>query len=122
MKPRNERVVEAVQAAERKMSVIKIAEACDVSRQTVYNWRRGDCTNLTGESLVELAEISGLSARWIINGKGPKIPTVTLSQEAIDMADKIMALVPEKRALLEMIFNNHGLETKQVIGSTEKTR
>lgn len=67
-----DRVKDAVSEAEKTLSVQAIAKACNVSVQSVYNWRRGGASNLKGETLVELAEVSGLSARWIINGKGPK--------------------------------------------------
>lgn len=72
MNTRPERVKEAAELAERNRSVAEVAEACGVTRQAAYNWRKGDNTKLTGEALVELAELSGLNARWIINGKGPK--------------------------------------------------
>lgn len=66
-------------AAEKYLKVKEIAEQCGVSVQTVYDWRKKKTINLRGETLVELAEVSGMSARWIINGKGPK--TSGLSKE-----------------------------------------
>lgn len=68
-----ERVKDAVSTVESEMSVKQIAKACGVSVQSVYKWRRGETTHLKGETLVELAEISGFNARWIINGKGPRL-------------------------------------------------
>lgn len=67
-----DRVKEAIGLAEKKMKVTDIAYLMGVTRQSVYAWKRGENTNLTGESLVELAEISSLNARWIALGKGPK--------------------------------------------------
>lgn len=72
MKTLNERVKEAVELAERKNSIPDIAKTCDVSRQAVYAWRNGESANMKGATLVELAELSGLSPRWIMKGKGPK--------------------------------------------------
>jgi hypothetical protein len=70
--PLPSRVQEAVANAEKKKTVKEIALACGVSEQTIYGWRRGGTINLKGETLVELAEVSGLNPRWIINGKGQK--------------------------------------------------
>lgn len=70
--PLTDRVIEAVAEAEKTKNVKEIADACDVSVQSVYDWRKGKTTKLKGETIVELAEVSGVNARWIINGKGPK--------------------------------------------------
>jgi hypothetical protein len=67
-----DRVQEAVSEAEKRLPVADIAKACGVSKQSAYAWRRGDTKKLKGETLVELAEVSGINARWIINGKGRK--------------------------------------------------
>lgn len=68
----SDRVKEAVQEAKKSKSVKDVASGCGVSVQTIYAWQKGFTSNLKGETLVELAEVSGLNARWIINGKGPK--------------------------------------------------
>lgn len=72
MKTLNERVKEAAELAEKKKSIPDIATTCGVSRQSVYAWRNGESANMRGATLVELAELSGLSPRWIMKGKGPK--------------------------------------------------
>lgn len=71
MKIAQERTAEAAREARKKMSVAAIAKACGVSRQAVYDWLNGKPIEF-GPALVELAEISGLNARWIVNGKGQK--------------------------------------------------
>lgn len=71
MKIAQERTAEAAREAKKKMSVAAIAKACGVSRQAVYDWLKGKPIEL-GPALVELAEISGINARWIVNGKGQK--------------------------------------------------
>ena len=63
----------AVKAALEKYTVKEIAKKCDVSEQSVYDWKKGKTKNLKGETLVELAEVSGFNARWIINHKGQKL-------------------------------------------------
>lgn len=60
------------EAAKRGISVAAIAASCNISQSAVYQWRDGSSKTISGENLVELAELSGLNARWIINGKGPK--------------------------------------------------
>jgi len=67
-----DRIKDAVAHAEKRMSIKQIAKDCDVSVQSVYGWRNGVTINLKGETLVELAEVSGINARWLINGKGKK--------------------------------------------------
>lgn len=80
-----ERVADAVAKAEKVHKVKKIAELCGVSVQTVYDWRKNKTINLKGETLVELAEVSGLNARWIINGKGAREsgPSLTSDEQTI---------------------------------------
>lgn len=83
MKLLKERIQEAVETAiDNKRTIQEIADACGVSVQSVYAWKRGETINLKGETLVELAEVSGLNARWIINQKGPKV-TLTTDQKTI---------------------------------------
>ena len=76
-----DRIAEAVALAEKKRSVKEIAKLCGVSVQTVYDWRKKKTINLKGETLVELAEASGLNARWIINGVGKREGTQSLTQD-----------------------------------------
>lgn len=80
-----ERVADAVAQAEKSHKVKKIAELCGVSVQTVYDWRKKKTINLKGETLVELAEVSGLNPRWIISGKGEREggPTLTKDESTI---------------------------------------
>lgn len=67
------RVQEAVEAAKKSgNSVVTIANACGISRQAVYQWTDGSTKSIDGANLVELAELSGLNARWIATGKGAK--------------------------------------------------
>lgn len=86
----SERVIEAVSAAEQKHSVTEIAKQCGVSRQTVYSWRRGEQSNLKGETLVELAEVSGYNPRWIISGKGRKSASVSSDERTILEAFRLL--------------------------------
>lgn len=67
-----ERTTEAAQAAKKKHPVASIAKRCGVSRQAVYGWLRGDYPIESGVALVELAELSGLTAYWIAKGRGKK--------------------------------------------------
>ena len=83
--PLPDRVACAVAAAEKTLKVKEIAERCGVIVQTVYDWRKKKTMNLKGETLVELAEVSGMSARYIINGKGPM--TLDLSRDEMLIID-----------------------------------
>lgn len=60
----SERVIEAIGTPPR-FTVAEIAEACDMSVQAVYKWRRGDTLKFKGSTLVELAALTGYEARWL---------------------------------------------------------
>lgn len=83
--PLPDRIADAVSQAEKSHNVKEIAKLCGVSVQTVYDWRKKKTVNLKGETLVELAEVSGLNARWIINGKGRREghPSLTPEEQTI---------------------------------------
>ncbi len=76
-----DRVADAVAQAEKTYKVKEIADLCGVTVQAVYDWRKKKTINLKGETLVELAEVSGLNARWIINGKGNRESGYSLSAD-----------------------------------------
>ena len=79
-----ERVQEAVtRAKENGYTVAKIAEACSISRQSVYQWLDGATKSLDGSNLVELAELAGMNPRWIINGKGAKTGKLTQDEQTV---------------------------------------
>lgn len=80
MKTREQRFAEAIRILEDKGdSIAKIAKDVGATRQTINDWKMGkSLDNSKAKFVVELAEISGLNARWIINGKGPKF---ALSQD-----------------------------------------
>lgn len=82
-----ERVADAVAQAEKTYKVVKIAELCGVTKQTVYDWRKQKTFNLKGETLVEIAEVSGLNARWLINGKGPRERSLSLSSDEVTIVE-----------------------------------
>lgn len=78
------RIQDAVEAAKRNgYSVATIAAACGVSRQAVYQWLNGETKKIDGDNLVELAEVSGYSSRWIATGKGSKTASITQDEATI---------------------------------------
>lgn len=95
--PLPDRVKEAVSEAHKEgLTVAQIASACGVSVQTVYDWKKGKTINLKGETLVELAEVSRLNARWIINGRGEKLG---LSKDERIIVDAFPYLEPSMRKM-----------------------
>lgn len=77
-------VSEAIEAAKRRgHSVAAIAKACGISRAAVYQWASGESKSIDGFNLVELAELSGYNARWIIKGKGPKESRLSDDEELL---------------------------------------
>jgi len=69
MTPAN-RITEAIETS--GVTVSAVASACRVSPQAVYQWMSGETKQITGENLVELAEITGFEPRWIAMEAGPK--------------------------------------------------
>lgn len=67
-----QRTMEATAEAKKKLPVAAIAKKCGVTRQAVYNWLNGTDAIEDGPALVELAELSGLNALWIVKGRGQK--------------------------------------------------
>ena len=78
-----ERVSAAVAEARKRYSVIEIAEMCDVSKQSVYDWQKKKTINLKGETLVGLSDASGFTAKWIISGKGPRDTALPPDEQTI---------------------------------------
>lgn len=97
-----DRVSEALAAAEANgFTVARVAAACGISVQAVYDWRKGATHEIDGSNLVELAELSGFNAKWIAKEEGAKTdpPAVRealrllrkMSPEKQDIAAKIIA-------------------------------
>jgi transcriptional regulator with XRE-family HTH domain len=105
----SERVQEAlIEANENGFNIASVAEACGVTVQAVYQWRDGATKVIEGDKLVELAEVSGYTARWIATEKGPKKLTkemrqaqklmADMTQERQQMAVKIIAPLAERQS------------------------
>jgi len=65
-----ERITEAI--GDSGVTVAAVAAACSVTPQAVYQWMSGETKQISGENLVELAEITGFDARWIAREVGPR--------------------------------------------------
>ena len=76
-----ERVAEAIN--ESKVRVQKVAEACGVTVQAVYAWRRGEVKDLRNDNLFALADVTEFEARWIATEKGPKRPEKSHKEKAL---------------------------------------
>jgi len=70
MATQTERIQEALQTS--GTTVKAVAQACGITEQAVYAWLKGDTKQISGENLVELAELTGFEARWIAKEVGPK--------------------------------------------------
>lgn len=56
-----------------------------VSPSAIYQWRDGLVNNIKATNLFPLARESGLSAEWILEGKGPIKPEVA-EKDAVDLS------------------------------------
>lgn len=80
-----ERVLEAIEAT--GLDVPDLAKKVGVSKQAVYDWKKGvSLAKIKGENLVELADLAGYEALWIMKGKGLKKKTLTTEQEKLLLA------------------------------------
>jgi len=97
----SERVKEAIDAAaDNGHTVAQIAKACGIKPQAVYQWMDGATKSIDGENLVELAELSGYLAMWIVKERGPKSDTRSM-QQAVKL---IRQMTPEKQAIAVKII------------------
>lgn len=93
-----ERVQEALKAAKANgHSVAKIAAACGISKQAVYQWAKGDSKEIDGSNLAELAELSGYRPLWIMKEKGarsdpPAIQRAVALMRQMDVAHQTIAV------------------------------
>lgn len=76
-----ERVARAINTAECEVSAV--SEACGISVQAVYAWKRGEVKNLQGNNLFALADLTKFNARWIATGKGPERPHADEKEKAL---------------------------------------
>lgn len=51
-------------------SAPEIARMFGITKQSVYEWQRGNTPRLN--TLIEIAETKGVSLHWLVIGKGPK--------------------------------------------------
>jgi transcriptional regulator with XRE-family HTH domain len=49
-----------------------LAAAAGVSSGRVTQWLQGDVKGLSAESAINIEEVTGFSARWLVKGKAPK--------------------------------------------------
>jgi transcriptional regulator with XRE-family HTH domain len=66
----SERITEAIETS--GVTVAAIAKRCGVTPQAVYQWMNGETKQISGENLVELADITGFDARWLAREAGMK--------------------------------------------------
>ena len=93
------RVTEAIETS--GVRVATIAERCKISPQAVYDWMNGNTKEISGENLVELAELSGFDARWIAKGILPKVRIYPKTATQARMLE-IMQKLPEGQEALAL--------------------
>lgn len=76
-----QRVARAINESE--CEVATIADACGISVQAVYAWKRGEVKNLQGKNLFILADLTAFNARWIATGEGPERPYADEKEKAL---------------------------------------
>lgn len=82
-----ERVTEAIETS--GVPVAEIARACEISPQSVYDWKKGATQEIEGRNLVELARLTGFTERWIAKGAGPKRGLSKAQQHVVGVMEKL---------------------------------
>lgn len=96
-----DRIRKARKAA--NLSQQQLGDECGVTKGAVSQWETEKTEpNLT--CIKKICSLSGFSADYIVLGDLQPL-------ELVSLAKKIEALAPEKRALLDLIFENKGIET-----------
>lgn len=89
-----ERVTEAIETS--GVSVSHVAKMCDVTPQAVYAWMKGETRELMGVNVIELAELTGFSARWIAKEAGPKRRIYAKTEQQVHVLLAMEALPPHE--------------------------
>lgn len=98
------RVTEAIKAS--GVSVAAVAERCKITPQAVYDWMNGNTKEISGENLVELAELTGFDARWIARGTLPKIRVYAKTPIQASMLEIMQKLPEDQEALYLRLLNS----------------
>jgi transcriptional regulator with XRE-family HTH domain len=77
--------------------VSRIAAACEITPQSVYQWESGDTKGLKPENLVIVAELLHTTERWLVTGRGQKDRRI--ARDELD--DKEAKLIDHFRELVE---------------------
>ena len=86
----------------------ELARRAGVKPAAAYQWESGATKTLKGETLVELADILAVEARWLATGKGPK----QRNQSQTDMRSQPERLdarkIAETAKALRIVFARRG--------------
>jgi transcriptional regulator with XRE-family HTH domain len=88
---------------------VTIAEKLGVSKSAVGQWRKADAVP-NPQTLFCLADLAGVSPRWLAMGEGPKVAPVqmqTMPAELLALAAKIGSLPPSVLETLRKTFGEH---------------
>lgn len=96
-----ERIEEAI--SESGVTVAQVAEACGISPQAVYGWMKGETRELMAENAVELAELTGYEAKWLVKEKGPKRRTYAKTPQQAHVLQAMEGMSPYQANMLAKI-------------------
>ena len=97
----SERISEAVKVS--GVTVAAIAARCGVTPQAVYQWMNGETKQISGENLVELADLTGFDARWLAKEAGPKRRIYPRTPPQAHVLELMQKLPPAQEELLVKI-------------------
>ena len=100
----SERIREAIETS--GVSVARIAEACGISQQAVYDWMKGETRELMGNNLVELAELTGFDPRWIAKGVGARRRQYARNQQQAHVLQIMERMSPYQADMLVKISDS----------------
>lgn len=100
----------------KKLSQQQLGDAVGVSRAAVSQWESSETKGLRPENLVAVADVLGVSIKWLVTGKGPKQPgDMEISKEAADFGKAWEQLPPDRRAALRAALHAFEEQEKDVI-------
>ena len=86
------------EAVDSYVSMAALARQIGVSKSTVSQWVHGQIKNLQADHLYKLAQVTGYSARWLLEGIEPKMQSeLTGSQVGSSTTEQVSQEIGERK-------------------------
>lgn len=99
-----ERISEALKIS--GVSALQVAEKCGIKPQSVYQWMSGETKQISGENLVEVAELTGYAPRWLAKEAGPKRLMYAKTQQQAQVLKAMQSMPSTQETLILKITDS----------------